>query len=233
MKICVPVMAADAESALAKLERALAVADVVELRLDRIGGPDLPALLRKRKQDILVTHRRWEEGGGFNGSEKERLERLVEAARLGAGFVDIEAATEDSLIAELRAAIAKGGGATKLIVSRHDLERTPGERALRTMVDQGLSLGADVVKIVTQARTMEDNLRVLGLIPYAGKKGAAAIAFCMGEKGRVSRLMAPLLGSFLTFASLEEGDASAPGQFTVGEMREFLKKFEGHETFRV
>jgi len=225
VKICVPVMATDVESALAKLEQALAVADVVELRIDRIGGADLTALLGKRKQDILVTHRRWEEGGGFNGSEEERVERLVEAVRLGAGFVDIEAATDTSLIAGLRAAIAEGGGATKLVVSRHDLERTPGERALRAMVDQGLSLGADIVKVVAHARTMEDNLRVLGLIPYAAKKGAAAIAFCMGEKGRLSRLMAPLIGSFLTFASLEAGEASAPGQFTVGEMREFLKKF--------
>jgi 3-dehydroquinate dehydratase len=42
----------------------------------------------------------------------------------------------------------------------------------------------------------------------------------MGEKGRISRVMAPLLGSYLSYASLDTGAESAPGQLTIAEMRQ-------------
>jgi 3-dehydroquinate dehydratase type I len=91
-------------------------------------------------------------------------------------------------------------------------------------------MGAHIVKICTYARAMEDNLQVLGLIPYARKKGRTIIAFCMGEKGRISRVMAPLLGSYLSYASLDKGSESAPGQLTIAEMREILRILHAVDT---
>ena len=64
-----------------------------------------------------------------------------------------------------------------------------------------------------------DCLRLLELIPYARQKGQAIIAFCMGKPGKISRIMAPLLGSFISYASLEPEEASAPGQLTIQQMR--------------
>ena len=78
---------------------------------------------------------------------------------------------------------------------------------------------ADVVKIVTFAQSWEDNLNVLALIPYATARGQKITAFCMGEKGKMSRVMAPLLGAAWTYASLSTDRVSAPGQITVREMR--------------
>ena len=69
-----------------------------------------------------------------------------------------------------------------------------------------------IVKIVTHAGDAADCLRVLELIPYARQEGQAIIAFCMGETGKISRIMAPLLGSAISYASLEPEEASAPGQ---------------------
>jgi len=45
----------------------------------------------------------------------------------------------------------------------------------------------------------------------------------MGEEGKISRIMAPYFGSYLSFASLERGAESAPGQLTVEEMREIFR----------
>ncbi|NIS60800.1 MAG: type I 3-dehydroquinate dehydratase, partial [Proteobacteria bacterium] len=84
--------------------------------------------------------------------------------------------------------------------------------------DECEATGANIIKIVTYANTMEDNLRVLELIPHARKRGLEIIAFCMGEMGRISRVMAALLGSYFSYASLEKGAESAPGQLTVQEM---------------
>ncbi len=231
MKICIPIMAENVESALRKMKRAFPIADILELRIDRIGDVNLKRLLERKKENILVTNRRKEEGGGFTGKEMERVALLKEAASLGAGYVDIEAGTDVVLIHDLKETIRKGGQGTKLIVSHHDLRGTPGIRSLRKKFDECAAAGADMVKIVTSARTMEDNLRVLSLISAGRKKGVGVIAFCMGEMGRVSRVMAPLFGSCLTFASLDKGEESAPGQFTAEEMRKFLKGFEALRPF--
>ncbi len=226
MKICIPITAPSVESALARMEVARPLADLIEIRIDRIPGVNLARLLAAGKEKILVTNRRREEGGGFGGTEKERIALLQEAVELGAGYVDVEASTGESGIRSLKRKIAAAGGATKLIVSHHNLDGTPGVQALRRVFGGCASPGADIVKIVTLARKAEDNLRVLGLIPYARRRGVQIAAFCMGEQGRISRVAAPLLGSCLTYASLEQGGESAPGQMTVGEMKRILKSLE-------
>ena len=45
------------------------------------------------------------------------------------------------------------------------------------------------------------------------------IVLCMGQAGLISRVLAKKLGSFVTFASLDEQAATAPGQLTVGTLK--------------
>ena len=87
-----------------------------------------------------------------------------------------------------------------------------------------IRLEADVVKIVPFARSWEDNLSILSLIPYAKERNQKIVAFCMGEKGKISRIFSPFLGAAWTYASLNRSRASASGQLTVGEMREIWEK---------
>jgi 3-dehydroquinate dehydratase type I len=228
MKICIPIMAGDVDAALAKMEKARRLADVLELRIDRIGDADLDRLLSKQRSDVIVTNRRKEEGGAFAGTERQRVELLKKAVSLGAGYVDIEESTDPTLLIELIETVA-AQRETKLIISSHNFKRTPGDRKLYQLLAGGIALGADIVKIVTTARTMEDNLRMLRLIAYAQRKRVDVIAFCMGELGRMSRVIAPLMGAFLTFASLTEGEASAPGQFTAENMKKIIEAVKGEE----
>lgn len=216
--ICIPIAARTNEAALAQMERGSPLADCLELRIDQIRGIDLEQLMNGKGTRILVTNRRVDEGGAFPGTERERVELLKDAVALGADYVDIEATTEKPLRRELEAQIAKHHGRTQWIISYHDFSGTPSEGALHKRFDACTRAGADIVKICTYAHAMEDNLRVLGLIPYARNKGQAIIAFCMGEKGRISRVMAPLLGAYWSYASLEKGAESAPGQLTIEEM---------------
>jgi 3-dehydroquinate dehydratase type I len=89
-------------------------------------------------------------------------------------------------------------------------------------------LGAEVVKIVTRARSPADNLRVLELIPKAHQAGRRIVAFCMGPEGRISRIFAHLMGAYLTFASLGTGQESAAGQISIREMRKILEMLGVH-----
>ena len=220
--ICISIVPGTNEEALSLLARALPRADHVELRIDRIGEPDLPLLLHAGEERILVTNRRRDEGGFFAHCENRRMELLREAIDLGARYVDIEARTGAAAMGRLGRAIRAKKGKTKLIVSHHDLEGTPSRQTLVKRLKACRALGADIVKIVTLAQTAEDNLRVLELIPQALAVGQDIIAFCMGTKGRLSRVAAPLLGSCMSYASLEEGAESAPGQLTAQEMKTIL-----------
>jgi 3-dehydroquinate dehydratase type I len=201
------------------MERAHTMADLVELRLDGMKDPDLRGLLKEKKGPVLVTNRRADEGGACADTEPRRVLLLKEAISLGADYVDVEASTDHVLVRELLAEIKGHGPRTKMILSWHDFDGTPSERALRRKLQDMMTFGADIIKIVTYARSPEDNLRVLGLIPYARRRNQEIIAFCMGATGRPSRIMSPFLGSYLTYASPERGAESAPGQLTVDEMK--------------
>ena len=221
--ICVSVLAEKNNEARRRMERAFAIADAVELRIDRMKAPDLPFLIGARRGKLIVTNRRKEEGGFFEGNERSRVNLLKEAVALGADCVDIEASTAKTLIGELIEAIKVKGGITEAMVSHHDFKGTPSWKALLGRLNSCRVLGADVVKIVTYANAVEDNLHVLRLIPRALGEGQRIVAFCMGSMGRVSRILAPLFGSTLSYASLRKGTETAPGQLTVSEMREVLR----------
>jgi len=220
--ICISIVPGTNEEALSLLARALPWADLVELRIDRIERPDLPLLLHVGKERILVTNRRRDEGGFFASCENRRMKLLREAIDLGARYVDIEARTGAAALGRLGKAIRAKNGKTKLIVSHHDLKGTPSRQTLMKRLKACRALGADIVKIVTLAQKVEDNLRVLDLIPQALGVGQDIIAFCLGAKGRLSRVAAPLLGSCMSYASLEEGAESAPGQLTAQDMKTIL-----------
>jgi 3-dehydroquinate dehydratase type I len=123
---------------------------------------------------------------------------------------------------EFRQSLFEKAGGSRLIVSTHLLDGTPTQGGLESLLRRLAATGASTVKIVTRARSLEDNLRVLTLIPMAQRLEVSIIAFCMGSMGRLSRIASPLLGGYLTFASLEKGEESADGQIPVIEMKKIL-----------
>ena len=208
------------ENALRAVEEGRHLADLIELRVDYLRGAELERLLKAGKKPLIVTNRRKAEGGRYRGDEKKRLAILRQAVDLGAAFVDVEMRTERSSLREL----IKNKNGTRMILSSHDFQRTRSGGELRRLLDRMMRQGADVAKIATFARSWDDNLKVLALIPYARKRGQAIVTFCMGEKGKMSRIFAPLMGAAWTYASLGRRRASAPGQLTVKEMRDIWER---------
>ncbi len=219
-RVCIPITETTVEKALMAIEAANPLADLVEVRADYLKQVKLAVLLEKRRKPFIVTHRRKEEGGKYKGEEKKRLSVLQEAIDLGADYIDAELASERSFLQGL---IRKKRG-TQIILSFHDFRRTPSQKELQRLFNQMVRLGADVIKIVSFARIWEDNLAVLSLIPFAKGRKQEIVAFCMGEKGKVSRLFSPFLGAAWTYASLSNVKASAPGQLTVRELKDMWKK---------
>ncbi|MEW6659380.1 MAG: type I 3-dehydroquinate dehydratase [Thermodesulfobacteriota bacterium] len=219
MRICVPVVERSVRRARSLYLRSARRGFWTELRLDYLEQPDLPRLFRTRPGKVIATNRLASEGGRWRGSEADRRRILEEALALGVDFLDVELAAD----ATWRRELASRKGSTRIILSWHDLSGTPESSHLEVVLQEMLAADADILKIVTQAREPADNLRVLSLIPQARAAGREIIAFCMGPLGKWSRLVAPYLGSFLTFAPFSKKGASAPGQLTVNEIRRLWK----------
>jgi 3-dehydroquinate dehydratase type I len=219
-KLCIPIVETTVEKALFAVRQANRWADLIELRADYLNRVSLAPLFENRRKPFIVTNRRKEEGGRYKDDERRRLSVLQEAIDLDSDYIDVELAIEKS---SLRGLI-RSKGRTQVILSFHDFQKTPSLKELQRLCSQMIQLGADVVKIVSFARTWEDNLTILSLIPYTKEQGQKIVAFCMGEKGKMSRIFSPFLGAAWTYASFNQSKASAPGQLTVGDMREIWEK---------
>ena len=221
-RLCVPIVETTLKKALTAIKEANRRADLVELRVDYLKRLNLVPLLEGRQKPMIVTHRRAEEGGKYQGEERKRVGVLEEAIDLEGDYIDVELATERSLLRSL----IRNKGLTQVILSFHDFHRTPSPKELQRLFGQMIRSGADVIKIVPFARSWEDNLSILSLIPFARKRRQKIVAFCMGERGKMSRIFSPFLGAAWTYASLNRVKASAPGQLTVDEMKETWKMLE-------
>lgn len=220
IKICIPVVESSIRDALKAIEGSRPFCDLIEVRADYLKSVEIRPFFTGRSIPLIITNRRKEEGGRWGGSEEARLEVLKEAIHHGSDFVDVEVRSKKRNLFEL----IRMRGKTRLILSFHEFRGTPSLEKLKKLFEGIDRFQPDVIKIVTFARSFEDNLRILSLIPYAIKRRRKIVAFCMGERGRISRIFSPLLGGAWTYASLKESRRSAPGQITVEEMREVLER---------
>jgi 3-dehydroquinate dehydratase type I len=219
--ICVPIMARDNPESVQKMASASALADLFEIRLDAMESFDLQSLIPAAPKPVIVTYRSKKEGGLGLASYETRVQHLKGAIEAGADYVDVEF----SMPQIYRQEIFQKRGSSRLIVSTHFSNQTPERDKLEDRFRRMAATGADVVKLVTYAQAPEDTLRVLGLMPLARDLGIPIIAFCMGPAGRISRIFTLILGGFLTFASLEEGQESASGQIPIKDMKTLLNLF--------
>ena len=236
--ICVSICAGTQKQALHDIAQAVGLCDMLELRMDEITDGRLGELMAYiTKLDpgklVLVTHRKTKaktrrvvtRKDPFAQEDTKSMQRwgvLQDAVRRGAAYVDVELEDGDEEIALLKDLIQKNGCRTKLVCSHHDFQKTPSLKGLKSLYQACVKKGADVVKIVPYARSAADNIRAFQLLAWATKQEKEIVAFCMGEKGRLSRIAAPLFGAAFTFAALDEKSAAAPGQIGAKDMVKIL-----------
>ena len=196
--------------------RQAALADLIELRLDEVADVTeerLTEFVVECPKPVIAAVHGPEAFGTFAGSVEERLELLRMAARAGCRFVDIDW--------RLSLDLGEVEGKCHRIVSRHETDGTPEDlgsihEEMREVLYEG-----DVVKLVTHANSCEDGLR---LLRYLRETGKGLVAFCSGDRGSFTRVLAPILGSPFTYAApaqipgFESGEPTAPGQLRVNDL---------------
>lgn len=218
---CIPIIARNTEEALKKIASASTLADILEIRLDLMESFNLQKIIKATSKPLLVTYRSVKEGGKGNSDPETHADYIFTAIQEGADLVDVEL----SLPLKWRKKIFDARGESVIVISKHINEGTPSRGDLERIFRECTAAEADIVKIVTMAHAWEDSLRVLELIPKAHDLGVKVIAFCMGHMGRISRVFSHLMGSYLTFVSLEGGQESAAGQIPVIKMKKILEYF--------
>ncbi|MFQ5997966.1 MAG: type I 3-dehydroquinate dehydratase [Candidatus Bathyarchaeia archaeon] len=190
-------------------------ADLVEIRFDFLEErPNLATLRKLTQLPLIATNRSEVDGGRSRLSPSKRISLLLDAAKAGFEYIDVELAT-NILPSSVKKAHLFGA---KVIVSWHSFKNTPNSVKLQELFTSGLRSDAEITKIVTTATRMEDNLNCLNFVQKNSKRGRI-IAFCMGRLGMASRILAPYFGSEFTYASIAPSKQTAPGQVTLNEMR--------------
>ncbi len=173
--------------------------DGVEIRAEGLPSVDPVAIRALTKKPIILT---------FRGREVDPL-KIEEALDAGIDFVDIEYRPDLRLPAER----------SRVVLSHHDYNGMPDVVSLLATMK---SFECAHTKLAVTPRNFADNQRLLENIA----PGVTVIG--MGERGLYSRILAPFLGSELTFVAANQ--LAAPGQLTLeraldiyGPDREHLK----------
>lgn len=218
--ICVSV----AEPTTKKCLKALEGLEFAEVRLDCMKVPieDMDVIFSKPMRLIatFMPSNLRSQSNTTAADNDTRKKFLMAAIDAGAQYVDIEHDSSSSFKKEI---IEKARSKNcKIIISFHDFSGTPDEDKLERITMNCFKEGADIAKIACKVNSQRDNLKLLTLLnknDYHGK----TMVIGMGKKGKITRIVAPLLGSPFTFASLSRGKETAEGQIEKDILHQLLR----------
>ena len=229
-KLAVPIGAGDLEQARQQIKAAQAAdADIIELRVDYIEDLTTHLVERligevkssgKRPLPVIVTCRDRQQGGVIDYAQPFRVSVLIAALRAGAEFIDFEYDNFRSIENQerIRRALSQCSRA-RLILSAHNFE-TKFDNIGKLFRNISSACPGAIPKLVYAANHINDCFEAFDLLHQTS---GDCIVFCMGEAGLISRILAKKLRSFLTFASIDEQKATAPGQLTVEQFRRLYR----------
>lgn len=204
--------------------------DVLEWRMDGLDAlsPELAtqglSLVKSEiSTPIIATIRTSKEGGSFPYEDalyEVCVTAVMAGLRPGTDAVDVEMERTPAprLIEKARAL------GLSVIVSFHDFSRTPKKEDIVSRFLTMKARHASIGKIAVIAHSREDACTMMDAMAQVHKTAPnfPFIGISMGPCGQVTRTEGGKAGSILTFASA--GEASAPGQIALADMRRILDK---------
>lgn len=215
--LCISICASSAEELNVKIRQAEALADVVEVRFDCLKPDEVTHALRSLpsiRGRYLITYRPSEQGGKRVLSRSERIKFWALAGQILEG-------TDVLVDHELDLHSGFGFPPDRIIRSEHYFQGLPEQALIRNEAITDPS--AEILKIAATVSDAPDALPLWKLLRASGDNGKRCIPIAMGEAGKWTRILGPAHGAFLTYASLDEEDRTAPGQITAGAMNEVYR----------
>jgi len=229
-KLAVPIAAKDLDTARRQVKAALgAGAEMLELRTDYLENlnadlvKNLIAYVKNagdKQLPIIVTCRDKQQGGATKYPQQLRVDVLTGALRAGSEFIDFEydnyLSTENQ--EKIRLALSQSPKA-RLILSAHNFQTRFAN--ISKLYRNILAVCPEAIpKLVYTANHINDCFEAFDLLHQSSGE---RIVFCMGEAGLISRIIAKKLNSFVTFASIDDQSATAPGQLTIEQFKKLYR----------
>ena len=215
--ICSVVVGKTIEEFLNNLNEVQNVSDFVELRVDYIKNFSIDFLEILKKNTIkknIFTCRSILEGGKFKGPIEDLKKIIYKANEIGFEHIDIEKSLLNQITFNKKNSF--------IIGSYHNFNETPNYNELLNIYKEiSYFKYVDFIKIATNVLSSEDNINLIKILI----ENKNSIIIGMGEKGKIIRIISPLFGSYLTFASVDK-NVSAPGQISLDELKKIYKKYE-------
>jgi 3-dehydroquinate dehydratase/shikimate dehydrogenase len=209
IRVCVPVCEKNLSAFKSACERAIESGDVVEFRLDCLEAQDVSAAVSQLSNvpcPVILTFRPSQQGGYRYLTNEERQ-----------AFWNTQAARGDAVWWDVESDVDLSPDWSHTIVSHHDFSSVPTD--LKNIYDRLAQTPARVLKIAVQANEIVDCIPVFQLIDRARSESREVIAIAMGNAGIATRILGPSRGAFLTYGSLDEDSATAPGQVNARKLR--------------
>lgn len=196
-------------------------ADLVELRVDGLRNQTGWEKLLRKDLPIIMTNRPKREGGGFKGSEDERISLLLDGVERRVPCIDIEFSTPEKLRDQVVSEARRAG--VTVLMSHHNFSTTPSTKVLMGLAKELVSAGCDIAKIIPFAKNSGDALRTLDFaVQVLGEVKVPVVTFAMGDAGVLTRFITPIFGSPLVYAAT--GKRTAPAQPDIETTKRMLRE---------
>lgn len=225
--ICTPLVGRTQEKILSEVQQIVAKKpDLLEWRVDFFEGIgdtreviEVAARIKQAAAGIplLFTRRSIKEGGQEIALTEEEVVALYGAvcASGHVKLVDFEMGNDPEHIRQVRE--ASKANDTKLILSYHNFQSTPGLEFLNQRFLEAQERGADIAKVAVMPQSLDDVLTLLtATLQSSQKLDIPLVSMAMGGYGSLTRLFGWTFGSAMTFAIGES--SSAPGQVPIEDL---------------
>lgn len=224
-KICLSICVGTANEMLEQIRRAEDLADVIEIRLDCIESKQVHkafAFLGSKKP-LLLTFRPKSQGGNAE-SDLFNRESFWNAFVIN-GSNDLKRLWFDY---EYDLTNLQKVSNSVTIRSFHDFSGVP-ENLVE--IFENLAADSEIVKIAVQTEDITDTIPIWKLLRRAKSENKQIIPIAMGEAGKWTRILGLAHGAFMTYASLDAGSETAPGQVSARDLVEvYLAKELNEQT---
>jgi 3-dehydroquinate dehydratase/shikimate dehydrogenase len=203
--ICVTIAQESRRFALVDMLNAAGKCDLIEVRLDRFGkAPELKELLGKRAKPVILSCKRPQDGGYWDGTEEDRLTILRQCIISKADYVELELDIADQI---------RPFPPAKRVISYTNLAETPED--ILDIYREAQSKNADVVKLMTRVRTPEE---AWPLVQILANPPLPTVVIGVGRPGLMLTILGKKIGAPWAYAALEQGMETFPGQPTIFDL---------------
>lgn len=238
VKTIVPITAKTKEQAIAqaKVIAANQDADLAEFRIDLLDfaadskqvialGHELKKVLGNKP--VIATIRTHNEGGQLTISDADYGKTYQ--AYLKQPFMDmldIEMFRDQQVVKNtVQLAHDKK---VLVVMSNHDFKKTPSEDEIVKRLLKQDELGADILKIAVMPQNKQDVFTLMNAtLKVSQLSNKPLLTMSMGKLGTISRIATANMGGSFSFGMI--GEASAPGQIDVTQLKQLLKTVQPTE----